>query len=245
MFWPDADDEAARGALRRTLSALRTAVGERGLRIDRTRVGVDPDAAWVDLADVERLAGIQRARRSRSRGWSRPRSVPRRVQPSRQSSLRRLARGAGEPGRADGRRASRATGGCSPRRGRHQWRRRGLAPKGRARSARRGRSAPVDRDPRADRRSSWCDRPVPRACRPVGPRAGRPAPPRDDGPVRRGQGGDVRAEGGTFCRSRRQTCRSTSRVPPKASIGGACGGVTGRASPPASRGARPRAPRSR
>jgi DNA-binding SARP family transcriptional activator/predicted ATPase len=56
IFWPDADDEAARGALRRTLSALRTAVGERGLRIDRTRVAVDPEAAWVDLAEVERLA---------------------------------------------------------------------------------------------------------------------------------------------------------------------------------------------
>ena len=34
MFWPEADDEAARGALRRTLSALRTAVGEPGLVID-------------------------------------------------------------------------------------------------------------------------------------------------------------------------------------------------------------------
>src|SRR3954454_17259195 len=56
IFWPDADHEAARGALRRTLSALRTAVGELGLRIDRTGVAVDPDAAWVDLAEVERLA---------------------------------------------------------------------------------------------------------------------------------------------------------------------------------------------
>ena len=33
MFWPEADDEAARGALRRTLSALRTAVGGSGLVI--------------------------------------------------------------------------------------------------------------------------------------------------------------------------------------------------------------------
>jgi DNA-binding SARP family transcriptional activator len=30
MFWPEADDEAARGALRRTLSSLRTAVGDAG-----------------------------------------------------------------------------------------------------------------------------------------------------------------------------------------------------------------------
>ncbi len=54
MFWPDADDEAARGALRRTLSALRTAVGETGLRIERTRVAIDPDVA-VDLVTLERL----------------------------------------------------------------------------------------------------------------------------------------------------------------------------------------------
>ena len=42
MFWPDADDEAARGALRRTLSSLRTAIGPVGLLIDRARVLLDP-----------------------------------------------------------------------------------------------------------------------------------------------------------------------------------------------------------
>ena len=42
MFWPEADDEAARSALRRTLSVLRTAVGESGLIIERTRVAIDP-----------------------------------------------------------------------------------------------------------------------------------------------------------------------------------------------------------
>jgi DNA-binding SARP family transcriptional activator/tetratricopeptide (TPR) repeat protein len=55
MFWPEADDEAARSALRRTLSVLRTAVGESGLVIERTRVTIDP-GAWVDLAEFERLA---------------------------------------------------------------------------------------------------------------------------------------------------------------------------------------------
>ena len=55
MFWPDVDDEAARGALRRTLSVLRTAVGESGLRIERTRVALDPDVD-VDLVTLERLA---------------------------------------------------------------------------------------------------------------------------------------------------------------------------------------------
>ena len=60
MFWPEADDEAARGALRRTLSALRTAVGDAGLLIERTRVALDPAQVSVDLADVERLAVPER-----------------------------------------------------------------------------------------------------------------------------------------------------------------------------------------
>lgn len=55
MFWPEADDEAARSALRRTLSVLRTAVGDSGLVIERTRVGSD-DRTWVDLVEFERLA---------------------------------------------------------------------------------------------------------------------------------------------------------------------------------------------
>ncbi|HKB28856.1 MAG TPA: AAA family ATPase, partial [Candidatus Limnocylindrales bacterium] len=61
MFWPEADDEAARGALRRTLSALRTAVGESGLIIERSQVSLDPTTSRVDLADVERLAASSRA----------------------------------------------------------------------------------------------------------------------------------------------------------------------------------------
>ena len=60
MFWPEADDEAARGALRRTLSALRAEVGESGLVIDRTQVALDPTASSVDLADLERLAASSR-----------------------------------------------------------------------------------------------------------------------------------------------------------------------------------------
>src|SRR3954452_19236782 len=61
IFWPDADDEAARGALRRTLSALRNGVADRGLLIERTRVALDPDSAWVDLGELERLAGSDEA----------------------------------------------------------------------------------------------------------------------------------------------------------------------------------------
>src|SRR6478736_10565925 len=56
MFWPDADDEAARGALRRTLSALRSAIGPAGFEIGRTQVALDASASSVDLAEFERLA---------------------------------------------------------------------------------------------------------------------------------------------------------------------------------------------
>ena len=60
MFWPDADDEAARGALRRTLSALRTAIGDEGFRIERARVSMDPSVSYVDLDELERLAASDR-----------------------------------------------------------------------------------------------------------------------------------------------------------------------------------------
>ncbi|HEU0236433.1 MAG TPA: AAA family ATPase [Candidatus Limnocylindrales bacterium] len=49
LLWPDADDESARGALRRTLSSLRAALGGRWLRADRSTVGLDPDGVSVDL----------------------------------------------------------------------------------------------------------------------------------------------------------------------------------------------------
>ena len=38
MLWPDSDDESARGALRRTLSVLRSALGGRWVRVDRSTV---------------------------------------------------------------------------------------------------------------------------------------------------------------------------------------------------------------
>ena len=60
MFWPDGDDEAARGALRRTLSALRSAIGPAGFDIGRTQVALDPSAATVDLVGFERLAASAR-----------------------------------------------------------------------------------------------------------------------------------------------------------------------------------------
>jgi len=57
MFWPESDDESARGAFRRTLSVLRAALGERWLRVDRATVALATDAdVTVDLALLDLAA---------------------------------------------------------------------------------------------------------------------------------------------------------------------------------------------
>jgi DNA-binding SARP family transcriptional activator len=56
LLWPDADDPAARGALRRTLSSLRSATGGDMVLVDRARVALADDGVRVDLAELERLA---------------------------------------------------------------------------------------------------------------------------------------------------------------------------------------------
>lgn len=56
MLWPESDDEAARGALRRTLSVLRTALDGRWLRVDRAKVDLPAAARRLDLDDVEQAA---------------------------------------------------------------------------------------------------------------------------------------------------------------------------------------------
>lgn len=56
LLWPDSDDMAARGALRRTLSTMRAAIGDGSLVIDRARVDLDRRTVRVDLADVEAAA---------------------------------------------------------------------------------------------------------------------------------------------------------------------------------------------
>ncbi|MEX1170739.1 MAG: AAA family ATPase [Chloroflexota bacterium] len=53
LLWPEADDESARGALRRTLSVLRAALGDRWLRVDRVSVALEPAGTWIDLAALE------------------------------------------------------------------------------------------------------------------------------------------------------------------------------------------------
>jgi DNA-binding SARP family transcriptional activator len=60
MCWPDSDDESARGALRRTLSVLRSALGGRWLRVDRSTVALVPaDDVTVDLGVLD--AGLAAA----------------------------------------------------------------------------------------------------------------------------------------------------------------------------------------
>jgi DNA-binding SARP family transcriptional activator/tetratricopeptide (TPR) repeat protein len=57
MFWPESDDESARGAFRRTLSVLRSALGERWLRVDRSTVALaTDDGVTVDLALLDAAA---------------------------------------------------------------------------------------------------------------------------------------------------------------------------------------------
>ncbi|MFN8622453.1 MAG: AAA family ATPase [Chloroflexota bacterium] len=48
LLWPDADDADAKGALRRTLSVLRSGLHDAGLEVDRSMVGLRPDEVDVD-----------------------------------------------------------------------------------------------------------------------------------------------------------------------------------------------------
>ena len=80
MLWPESDDESARGALRRTLSVLRTALGDRWLRVDRATVALAAHGAgvWVDLAALEAGASADDAVRRSPRPPPSPaaRSLP-------------------------------------------------------------------------------------------------------------------------------------------------------------------------
>ena len=58
LLWPDQDREQARGALRRTMSVLRTATGGLALDADRFSVGIGPGAG-LDL-DVDRFRELAR-----------------------------------------------------------------------------------------------------------------------------------------------------------------------------------------
>ncbi len=56
LLWPEYDQSHARGALRRTLSALTRTIGAENLLISRETIGVDPDASlWCDVQEFNRL----------------------------------------------------------------------------------------------------------------------------------------------------------------------------------------------
>jgi DNA-binding SARP family transcriptional activator/tetratricopeptide (TPR) repeat protein len=73
ILWPESDDESARGALRRTLSVLRTALGGRWLRVDRATVALHRQGVWIDVGllrdvDQERSAAALRIAAEQVRG---------------------------------------------------------------------------------------------------------------------------------------------------------------------------------
>jgi DNA-binding SARP family transcriptional activator len=56
LLWPDYEPEHARGALRRTLSSLRHALGGRWVIADRAMVGLDDKDVWIDVANLVEAA---------------------------------------------------------------------------------------------------------------------------------------------------------------------------------------------
>ncbi len=56
LLWDELDGERASGALRRTLSTLRGALGEGRIRADRRQVVLELDGAWFDLAAARAVA---------------------------------------------------------------------------------------------------------------------------------------------------------------------------------------------
>ncbi len=61
LLWPESDDSAARGALRRTLSVLNAALGGAGLSIDRSTVALRETGVDVDLWRFRELLARARA----------------------------------------------------------------------------------------------------------------------------------------------------------------------------------------
>jgi DNA-binding SARP family transcriptional activator len=56
MLWPESDHVKARAALRRTMSALGSALGGGGLHTDGDAVSLDRDGLWLDLDEFHTLA---------------------------------------------------------------------------------------------------------------------------------------------------------------------------------------------
>lgn len=56
FLWPEYDRDSARGALRRTLSNLRRALGGRFLTVDRDAIALETEGVFADVLDFKRLA---------------------------------------------------------------------------------------------------------------------------------------------------------------------------------------------
>ena len=54
LLWPDTDEQKARGALRRTLSVLRTALGDRWLEAEGETIDLERASVRVDVAEFRR-----------------------------------------------------------------------------------------------------------------------------------------------------------------------------------------------
>ncbi|MBK8986599.1 MAG: AAA family ATPase [Chloroflexi bacterium] len=54
FLWPDFDESRAKAALRRTLSALKTAVGPNALSATREQIGLNLDQVWCDVSVFQR-----------------------------------------------------------------------------------------------------------------------------------------------------------------------------------------------
>jgi DNA-binding SARP family transcriptional activator/predicted ATPase len=56
LLWPDTDPDRGRAALRRTLSALRSGLGQRWLTVDRSAIALEAEPDSVDVSRFRRLA---------------------------------------------------------------------------------------------------------------------------------------------------------------------------------------------
>ena len=56
LFWPETDDAKARAALRRTLSVLRSALGDRWVEVEGETIALDPRDLRVDVRDFRQAA---------------------------------------------------------------------------------------------------------------------------------------------------------------------------------------------
>jgi DNA-binding SARP family transcriptional activator len=59
LLWPDQDGMHARGALRRTLSAVKKSIPEDAIVATRDLVGLKPDAIWVDVNEFRARARVE------------------------------------------------------------------------------------------------------------------------------------------------------------------------------------------